>query len=145
MCFQQDLPERQRAREERPFAALLGQAGLPPDTRQVWAVGRSVLDAILQQAAGYDLVLLGAPVEPRRQRGSAWAGSRRRSSNGAEATVVVVKTAGRRTGDPRHVGRRKAQEQRPAPEALSLVVDKWFAENTFNSEEFADLQQSASK
>ena len=28
-----------------------------------------------------------------------------------------------------------------APEALSLVVDKWFAENTFNSEEFADLEQ----
>ncbi|HET7077257.1 MAG TPA: glucosyl-3-phosphoglycerate synthase [Chloroflexia bacterium] len=138
--LQQDMPERQRAREERPFTALLNQAGLPPDTKQVWAVGRSVPEVIMQQAKGYDLILLGAPVAG---RGSEFSLGRVASSilKNADATVVVVKTAGSAEPALRAQLAARSQDGDLAPEALSLVVDKWFAENTFNSEEYADLDQ----
>jgi glucosyl-3-phosphoglycerate synthase len=138
--LQQDMPERQRAREERPFTALLSQAGLPQDTKQVWAVGRSVPEVIMQQAKGYDLILLGAPVA---QRGSEFSLGRVASNilKNAEATVVIVKTAGSAEPALRAQLAARSQDGDLAPEALSLVVDKWFAENTFNSEEYADLGQ----
>src|SRR5579859_2156014 len=90
--LQQDLPERQRTREERPFAALLAQAGLGPTTRQIWAVGRSVGETILQQAGGYDVLLLGAPVG---QPGAEFSLGRVATTilKHAEALVVIVKTA----------------------------------------------------
>ncbi|MGI8588898.1 MAG: glucosyl-3-phosphoglycerate synthase [Chloroflexia bacterium] len=136
--LQQDMPERRREREERPFTALLTQAGLPPNTHQVWAVGRSIGQVILQQAPAYDLLLLGSPAQ---QSGTGFSLGKVTSSilKKAQATVIVVKTAV--PAEPAiqallqaHVGGRDL-----APEALSLVVDKWFAENTFSSDEFADL------
>ncbi len=138
--LQQDLPERQRVREERPFAALLEQAGLPPDTRQRWAVGRSIATTILQQAGGYDLLLLGAPVM---RPGAEFNFGSITSSilEDAQAMVVVVKTAAPAEPAIRALRQGRAQAHELAPETLPLVVDKWFAENTFNSEEFADLQQ----
>jgi len=138
--LQQDLPERQRTREERPFAALLGQAGLPKETRQVWAVSRSVVDAILQEADGYDLLMLGAPVGA----GGADGQLGRITSailNRAEVAVIVVKTAVAAAPAIEALLKSRGESRDLTPEALSLVVDKWFAENTFNSEEYANLRQ----
>ena len=138
--LQQDLPERQRTREERPFAALLGQAGLPKETRQVWAVSRSVVDAILQEADGYDLLMLGAPVGT----GGADGQLGRITSailNRAEVAVIVVKTAVAAAPAIEALLKGRGESRDLTPEALSLVVDKWFAENTFNSEEYANLRQ----
>ncbi len=137
--LQQDLPERQRTREERPFRALLAGAGLPADTGQVWAVGRSVGETILQQAGGYRLLLLGAPTgstSDELRLGRVAAAVLRH----AEAAVVIVRTAA--AAEPAIQALLQAHgggDTALAPEALSLVVDKWFAENTFHSDEYADL------
>jgi glucosyl-3-phosphoglycerate synthase len=139
--LQQDLSERQRAREERPFTIMLAQAGLPATTRQIWEVGRAVPDTILQQAGGYDLLLMGAPVAGIESEG----GLGRVASTvlrHAEATVMVVKTAAPAAPAIRAMlhGR---DETGPdlTPATLSLMVDKWFAENTFNAEDYANLNE----
>lgn len=136
--LQQDLPERQRAREERPFAVLLEQAGLPPTTQHIWAVGRAVGEAILQQAGGYDLLIMGAPIT---QPGAEFTLGRVASLilKHAEAVVVIVKTAAPAELVMNALLQDLKGSRALAPEVLSLVVDKWFAENTFHSEEYADL------
>lgn len=138
--MQQDLPERQRIREERPFAALLEQANLAETTRTIWAVSRSISDAILDQARDYDLLLLGAPA----------LGPENEFSLGpvatavleqADATVIIVKTAAPAEPAIRALLQNPALDHDLSAEALSLIVDKWFAENTFNAEEYSDLDQ----
>ena len=136
--LQQDLPERQRAREERPFRALLAGAGLPADSGQVWAVGRSVGETILQQAGDYGLLLLGAPTggtSDEFRLGRVAAAVMRH----AEAAVVIMRTAAAAEPAIQALLQAPGGAVALAPETLSLVVDKWFAENTFHSDEYADL------
>jgi len=58
----------------------------------------------------------------------------------AHGTVVLVRT--RRAAWPEIAPVRDTAQRHvyaPTPDALSALVDKWFAENTFSAEEFTDL------
>ncbi len=138
--LEQDLPERQRLREERPFRAMLEQANLPADTPQLWAVGRSIPGAILQHARNFDVLVLGAPtvlLGDKRTLGPVVSAVLKRAS----VTVMVVNTATPAEAAIRSQLRSRAFDRDLDPEALSMVVDKWFAENNFNAEEYSDLER----
>ena len=87
--------------------------------------------AILELSPGYDLVILGARVKDALQEATIGPVTEKIIKN-CETSMVIVKTA------------------RPVPEnmfsevvghkAISVLVDKWFAENTYHANEFTDLK-----
>jgi glucosyl-3-phosphoglycerate synthase len=89
------------------------------------------IPAILHEAANYDVVVLGAtgrrfnPEQPVGPLGEA-------VLNAADNTVVITR---HKLAD----AEQRAVEHFEAQRNISTTVDKWFAENTFSGDEFADL------
>ena len=138
--IRQDLSERERVREERPFSAMLEKANLPITTRKIWSAGGAVTDVIMERVTEYDLLVLGAPAA---HQGEVFSLGSVASTilEIAPTTILLVKTAAPAEPAIHALLQNDAIGGNLAPEALSLVVDKWFAENTFTAEEYADLQQ----
>jgi nucleotide-binding universal stress UspA family protein len=102
-----------------------------PEIRQEEIVTDNPINAIFDAAKKYDLLILGASARPADEVPSIGPVAEkimRESKHG----VIVVKT-------------KLPYEVNPASEeagqtAISVLVDKWFAENTFHADEFADLK-----
>jgi glucosyl-3-phosphoglycerate synthase len=108
----------------------------------------SVRQAIIREAAHHDLVIMGASAHPTNASpdGRYLFGTLAESvASKAKPTVIVVKTK-------QSVGLATFEELRASEgtlahadayversRSLPVVVDKWFAENTFHAHEFADL------
>jgi len=129
-------PPSPQSPKDAPFTNLtpiLQQ--LSPVTRIV-TLQRRVQASILQEARQHDLIVMGATARPKSEP-IAIGEVAARVFRSARATVIAVKT------------RREMTWPEPAPlrptvepegyAAISIVVDKWFAENTFHSHEFEDL------
>ena len=117
--------------------------------RQLLVEAPTVRGAILKEAANHDLVVVGASAQP------TGAGSGRRLfgrlaetvASRAKPTVMVVKTREPFTAVTfEHL--RAETGSLPAADAaieqsrsLPSVVDRWFAENTFDTSEFRDLKR----
>jgi len=88
--------------------------------------------AILEAAHGKDLVVLGATVQP--QSAAVTIGPvTERILRESPAGVMVVKTRRALPAD--------LLSERMGQTAISVLVDKWFAENTYHADEFTDLHQ----
>ncbi len=109
-----------------------------PRIKQELRVADNALSAILDRIDRHDLVIMGAS-EAAPGRGSQAIGQipRQLQLKDIESFIVV------RTHQPPPLGEMgKWDKQEPLPATqTSVVVDKWFAENTFNSEEFKDLER----
>lgn len=133
----QHLPEMERATEEAPFTEFLHalpdiESGMVP-LRIVDASGDAA-QTISNAASGYNLLIMGAGDEPAVTVGSFTEQVARQTS----ASLLVVKS--RVPVAPAiRAARRRARPHVLDADTLSLLVDKWFAENTFHAEEFSDL------
>ncbi|MGH7904490.1 MAG: glucosyl-3-phosphoglycerate synthase [Candidatus Dormibacteraceae bacterium] len=129
-------PERRR-RESEQFRAFLEGSGEPvPRVIEIDAAqpGRAILD----EAARHQAVVLGAYSEP--VRSPAVVGSAlERAVRRIPGTVVIAKSAStvRPLADP-ELPYPMGRVQRTN---VSTLVDRWFAENTFHSREFKDLDR----
>jgi nucleotide-binding universal stress UspA family protein len=91
------------------------------------------IPAVLHEAANYDAVVLGAtgrrfnPAQPVGPLGEA-------VLNEVEGTVIITR---RKLAD----AEQRAVERFEAERDISTIVDKWFAQNTFSGDEFADVEQ----
>lgn len=103
---------------------------------QVDALARSVLAVgeaparILEEAEGHRLIVLGAPTRPLPADGG-WDGTMLDAvADSTDTSLLVVK-------------RRRLEPAEPVPARVPLthVVDKWFAENTFHSREFSEIER----
>ncbi len=110
----------------------------------------SVRSAIIREAAHHDLVVMGASAHPTNAApdGRYLFGTLAESvASKAKPTVIVVKTR-------QSVGLATFEELRASEgtlahadafversRSLPVVVDKWFAENTFHAHEFADIRK----
>lgn len=135
---QGDMPEMMRASEEAPFTELLEQIRLShlkiERPQRIYATGPDPVKSISAAAAGYDLLIMGAG-------GHAAADVGRFTQNVARSSppaLIALKTRVP-VGPAIRAARKRARPHALHPEALSLIVDKWFAENTFHANEFADL------
>ncbi|MFN7208800.1 MAG: glucosyl-3-phosphoglycerate synthase [Aggregatilineales bacterium] len=118
--------------ESQPYSVMLST-----DARiaRTVTVSGDIAQAILAESAGQKAIVMGAAFQQLDRRGS--------------GTSPVVRTIFEQTRLPIILVRAHAPEEfafhAPRPlirksEPLSVRVDRWFAENTFHSEEFADLQ-----
>ncbi len=129
-----DAEERLLAR----FAPIL--RGLPQIKRSVTAVG-SLEEALHSEKGRYQLVVLGAPTRTGKPTAltSPWL---EHLLDEVEGLAVVVKAPG--LPDQDHAFPKKPEPRAAKPTVSSpvaVVVDHWFAENTFRSEEFANLEE----
>ncbi|MEO8289234.1 MAG: glucosyl-3-phosphoglycerate synthase [Chloroflexota bacterium] len=136
--LQGDMPEMERASEEAPFNELLERirrsrprVEMP---RRVYATGDDPVMSIGNAAQDYDLLIMGA--------GGVAAADMGRFTNmvakSSAPALMALKT--RIPVEPAiQAARKRARPHAMHPEALSLIVDKWFAENNFHANEFADL------
>ncbi|HYO48723.1 MAG TPA: glucosyl-3-phosphoglycerate synthase, partial [Chloroflexia bacterium] len=135
----QAMPESQRATEEAPFAELLGQmgqsqaGGMP---QRAFTSGDDPVKSISEAAAQYDLLIMGAGGEAAADVGR----FTQRVARDSPPALLAIKTRVP-VGPAILAARRRARPHALAPEMLSLIVDKWFAENTFHADEFSDLNR----
>lgn len=85
---------------------------------------------IFEQAAGYDVVILG--VTASRATGASTIGPVAERLLGDPSKTVIVVKSRRPMSD--------ALDESAGARAISVLVDKWFAENTFHAGEFANLK-----
>ena len=123
-----------RQREETAFLKLSSAVDVP--VRRITLFSTSVREAIVREASQHQLVVLGATMSLM-HRPMVLGAPVSRLLRRMPGSVMVVKTAGpvsalKDPDRPFRVESRAAAAER---------VDRWFAENTFHSREFADLRR----
>jgi len=127
-----------RDAEERLFTTTFAPAlyRLERLTRSVTAVG-DVSQAIIEEASSHQVVVMGAPAPQVAAKG--WSSPILDAvTSGIDTTLIVAKARLPTPAPPEEAEPEvTAWHDRP----IAVVVDKWFAENTFRSREFADLEK----
>jgi nucleotide-binding universal stress UspA family protein/glycosyltransferase involved in cell wall biosynthesis len=125
-------PSESVPHKDAPFKGLSQVLSNLPEVSQRNMRTDQPLGTILSQSTQFDLVVLGASVRPPESLlalGPVAEGVMRESP----ASVIVVKT------------RRSMPDDFPSEvtglTAISVLVDKWFAENTFHADEFNNLER----
>jgi nucleotide-binding universal stress UspA family protein len=132
--FNPRISDDSRQREEAAFNKLAANVDVP--VRRVTLFSTSVREAIIREAALHQMVVLGATMSLM-HRPMVLGAPVARLLRRLPASVMVVKTAGPVTAmkDPDRPFRLESRA------AAAERVDRWFAENTFHSREFADLRR----
>lgn len=136
----QDMPEKMRASEEAPFTELVQQMEATRSgfvmPRRTFASGDNPVTSISDSAAKYDLVIMGAGGQAATDVGKFTEAVARET----DAALLALKTRVP-VGPAIRAARKRARLHALDPQALSMLVDKWFAENTFHADEFSDLSR----
>lgn len=137
-------PSLLKALHLRPTTATpqdrIAFAGLDQVLRQLaevrldWVVTDDPIQAILTESTEHDLVILGATGQ-RLEKPTSLGPVADAVLHHSRTPVLVVK---RMRPLPRPI-----TDEMSGAGAISILVDKWFAENTFRAEEFADLRELA--
>lgn len=90
---------------------------------------------IIAVSAQYDLVILGAPILPQADANSL-GGVADRLLHETSTPVLIVKSP---HGTQYLTNAQTEDDELAGQGAISILVDTWFAENTFHAEEFANL------
>ena len=110
--------------------------GLERITRSV-TTKREVSRAIVDEALQHEIVVMGAPFYNVRSDG--WSGPLLENvRNNIDSTLIIVKEHRRLPKPP--VSRHEPITQ-PVDRPVALVVDRWFATNTYHSREFSELDR----
>lgn len=116
---------------DAPFRGLERVLARLPDVQKRTAVTEDASKTILDEARQFDLTIIGATARAAHSPVSLGPVADRVLSD-STTPVMVVKT--------RRPMPESATDEIIGAQAISILVDKWFAENTFNAEEFTDIQ-----
>lgn len=125
------VAEEATQRHQEALAGISQVLAAMPDVEQQQIVSNDEAGTLVQVLKDYDLVVLGTTAYPTESTVSfgAIADQVIRQS---QAAVIGVKT--------KRVVPETALAGQFGGQAISVLVDRWFAENTFHSDEFSDLQ-----
>jgi glycosyltransferase involved in cell wall biosynthesis len=117
---------------DAPFKGIKHILKQIPEVNLRSIITEDFASALLQESNQYDIVVLGATAG--RKPGSSSLGPvALRLLSESDSTIMVVKT-------PSQISETMFDET-VGVNAISILVDKWFAENTFHADEFANLKQ----
>lgn len=121
--------QEQASRRDRSFRGIERVINEIPEIKIDRVISENISDAILASSRKSDLVILGIEQNPD-IKGRSLGIITDQILNDCPADVIAIKT------------RRTAQPDTPefTSHAISILVDKWFAENTFDSNEFSDIE-----
>lgn len=124
--------------EKENFESFL--ASVPSQrVHSVFRVSDSVSEAIMAESCGHDVVVMGASAAPSPGEPYLFGSIAERVARDAERPVIVVKTRQPVEGLKPDWGKLFLEDRSPPAMSISTLVDKWFAENTFDSREWSDL------
>lgn len=113
---------------------------LPTDrVQKIFQVSDSVAQAILAESCYHDVVVMGASTGPTTAEPYLFGSIAERVAREADRPVIVVKTKDRVENLKPDWGGLFQEERSRITMPISMLVDKWFAENTFDSSEWSDL------
>jgi glucosyl-3-phosphoglycerate synthase len=116
---------------DAPFRGIGQVVARLPEVTAVERVTDDPVSALLDEAKRHDIVVLGTTAQA--QSGTETLGTvADRVLRECQSTVIAVKT---RRPMPMEFTEAAGQA------AISILVDRWFAENTFHADEFRDLQR----
>jgi hypothetical protein len=118
------------AHSDAPYRGLEQILRRMPDVETLSAETSDPAATILARARDYNLVVMGATAQPMRSEASLGLVVDRVLSDSPTA-VLAVKT--------RRPMSASVPDQTAGTQAISILVDKWFAENTFAAAEFDDI------
>ncbi len=124
------LNEGNAAQEEKLFRGMARVLRNLPDVTQIVKKSDNIADVILAHTSDYDLVVMG--VSARLRSTNSLGSIVENVLTNSKTAVVAVRTA---RSAPMEV-----DDERIGQSAISILVDKWFAENTYYADEFADLE-----
>lgn len=119
------------SRRERPFQALYRVLVGLPEVKQLEIESNDPAATMVEHARGHDLVIIGVTGQ--------------RTAASMSLGVVADRLLGETSGNVIAVKTKQAmpdesdQDRTLGQDAISVLVDKWFAENTYHADEFADL------
>ena len=101
-----------------------------PEVREEQEVTDQPAEFIFESAHQFDLIVMGASARPEEEVSSIGRVAERIMTE-SNCGVIVVKT--------KRALPSSLESEEAGQTAISVLVDKWFAENTFNADEFHDL------
>jgi len=131
-------PSSPQSSEDAPFINLMPMLQQMPHVTRIVTLQRRIQASILLEARQHDLIVMGATARPKSEPvaiGKVTARVLRRT----RVTAIAVKTR-------REMALPEPAHYQPTAtpvgyQAISILVDKWFAENTFHSHEFEELKR----
>lgn len=102
--------------------------------RTVTASG-TLMDLLLAESAGHQAIIMGAGLYRLPAPGEPGTSAFQRIFEQTTQPLILVKAF-----QPEEIAFHRPRDLGTRPESLSTRVDRWFAENTFHSSEFADLR-----
>lgn len=127
------LTPKQTGETDAPFRGLEQIFKSLPEVKTLSAITTDPAPKIIEQSQQADLIVMGATAQPLRSNVSLGEVADRVLKE-ARAAVIAVKT---RRPMPQPI------EVDSSSQAISIVVDKWFAENTYHADEFKQLDRLA--
>ncbi len=131
-------PPAPQSLQDEPFASLLPVLQQLPSVTRIVTLQRHIQASILSEARQHGLVVMGATARPKSEP-IAIGEMAARMLRSSKMTAIVVKTKREMI-----LPDQASLEPAAAPAgyaAISILVDKWFAENSFHSHEFEDVQR----
>jgi glucosyl-3-phosphoglycerate synthase len=125
-------PDDPDAGTDAPFKGLGRVLDQMPEIQKQFEVTDDAAKLILQNAGKADVIILGTTVQPITSSASLGPVADR-ILHEAPCAVIAVKSG-------RPLPQIKFDES-AGVEAISILVDKWFAENTFHADEFSNLRE----
>ncbi|MBN1439543.1 MAG: glucosyl-3-phosphoglycerate synthase [Anaerolineales bacterium] len=120
------------AQSDAPFRGLRRVLSQLPEVEKRSRITDNPAESILAESLDRNLIIMGTTIQPMRSAVSLGSVADRVFQE-ASAAVLAVKN---RRPTPVAI-----QDEAAGAQAISILVDKWFAENTYHADEFADLKQ----
>jgi glucosyl-3-phosphoglycerate synthase len=117
---------------DAPFKGLKHILHNMPEVRLRSIITEDAVRTIFEESQQYDVVILGATASSSKGKSTIGPVAEKLLSE-SSSTVMVVKTC--------RPGSEFISDERAGAQAISILVDKWFAESTFHADEFSDMKQ----
>ncbi len=117
---------------DAPFRGLEQVLRRLPEVQTRTAITSEPAATILEHAADFDLLVMGVTAQPLNSKVSLGSVADHLLQESPTAVMAV------KTRRPMSAGQ---IDETSGAQAISILVDKWFAENTFEAAEFDDIQQ----
>ena len=117
---------------DAPFKGLKHILRNIPEVNLRSIITEDAVKTIFVESQHYDVVILGATAS-QSKGGSTIGPVAEKLLRESHSTVMVVKTC--------RPGSEFVSDERAGAQAISILVDKWFAESTFHADEFSDLKR----
>jgi len=130
------VTSQERREDELAFATEFSPAlyGLDPVSRSITLKGE-ITSNIIAESSQHDVIVMGAP--SRQVWDNSWSGPILNSVKEETNTILIVVKEGKNVETDLTFDAKVATS--PVDRAVNVVVDRWFAENTYLSREFEDL------